>query len=341
MTTAVPRLDVIVPCYDYADLLTSCVTSVLAQDGVEVRVLVIDDASPDHTATVAEGLARSDSRVEVVRHDHNRGHLATFNHGLELVEADFVSLVSADDVVYPGALRRATQTLVTHESLGFVYGRAVGFSTRPPRARTGWSSTVHHRGDHWVRLRCRRGVNVISSPEVVVRTEVHRRVGGYEASLPHTADLHLWLRLASVADVAFLAGRPQAGYRIHSRSLQRTVHAGPRLDIAERLEMFRHLQRHAWADRLEGLEWLDLAQRALASEAFERAARALERRDVDDAEAFAALGYAARADPSDLHAHRRYERRRRRFHPVSVLSAGAQRRVKRSGAGLRHRYRGT
>jgi cellulose synthase/poly-beta-1,6-N-acetylglucosamine synthase-like glycosyltransferase len=41
------RIDIIIPCYNHGHFLYQCVDSVLGQVGVEVRVLVIDDASPD------------------------------------------------------------------------------------------------------------------------------------------------------------------------------------------------------------------------------------------------------------------------------------------------------
>ena len=54
------RIDVFIPCYKYGCFLYQCVNSVLDQAGVDVRVLVIDDASPDNTAEVAAALARED-----------------------------------------------------------------------------------------------------------------------------------------------------------------------------------------------------------------------------------------------------------------------------------------
>jgi glycosyltransferase involved in cell wall biosynthesis len=39
--------DIIIPSYNYASFLPDCVNSVLTQDEVETRVLIIDDASPD------------------------------------------------------------------------------------------------------------------------------------------------------------------------------------------------------------------------------------------------------------------------------------------------------
>src|SRR5205085_7222234 len=54
---AMAPADVIVPCYRYGHFLEGCVRSALAQTGVEDRVLVLDDASPDDTEAVGRRLA--------------------------------------------------------------------------------------------------------------------------------------------------------------------------------------------------------------------------------------------------------------------------------------------
>ena len=79
-----PSVSVIVPCYRYADVLQGCVSSILAQRGVDVRVLIIDDCSPDDTPAVASRLADADARVEYRRNEANLGLIATANEGLDV-----------------------------------------------------------------------------------------------------------------------------------------------------------------------------------------------------------------------------------------------------------------
>ena len=81
-------IDVIVPCYNYAHYLRECVESVLGQSHSDVRVLIIDDASPDDTANVAAALSAADARVAVITHERNKGHIATYNEGIEWAAAD-------------------------------------------------------------------------------------------------------------------------------------------------------------------------------------------------------------------------------------------------------------
>src|SRR5829696_4653329 len=87
-----PRVSVVVPCYRYGQFLPGAVASALDQDGVDVEVIVVDDASGDGSADVARGLASRDSRVRVRAHATNAGHIATYNEGLALATGDYVVL---------------------------------------------------------------------------------------------------------------------------------------------------------------------------------------------------------------------------------------------------------
>jgi glycosyltransferase involved in cell wall biosynthesis len=224
-----PRVSVVVPCYNYGRYLPECVGSVLSQPGVEVDVLVVDDASTDDSAAVAHRLAETDPRVRVIVNDPNKGHIATYNTGFAQVTGDYVLLLSADDALTPGALGRAAALLEANPGVGFAYGWSIPFSgdTLPPaRTRTrSWS--VWH-GRDWVSDRCRRGSNVIRSSDALVRRSVLEAVGGYREDLPHSGDFEWWLRAALVADVGMVCGVDQMYYRLHGENMSR-VHYGSAL----------------------------------------------------------------------------------------------------------------
>ena len=112
------------PSYNYASVLEDCVTSVLEQEGVDVRVLIVDDCSPDDTATVGRALAERDERVEFRSHEANVGLIGTANEGIEWAQGEFSLLLSADDLVTPGAFARAAEVMRRHPRVGLVYGQA-------------------------------------------------------------------------------------------------------------------------------------------------------------------------------------------------------------------------
>lgn len=78
-----PRISVIIPCYNAADCLQRAIASVQQQSFQDFEILVIDDASTDHTLIVAAKLAQEDDRIHILRQGNNQGPSAARNRGLE------------------------------------------------------------------------------------------------------------------------------------------------------------------------------------------------------------------------------------------------------------------
>jgi glycosyltransferase involved in cell wall biosynthesis len=220
---ALARIDVFIPCYNYGCFLHQCVNSVLDQAGVEVRVLVIDDASPDNTAEVAAALAREDPRVTVIRHSTNEGHINTYNEGIEWASADYMLLLSADDYLLPGALARATNLMDAHPEVGFTFGNVIELSDNG--TETPLKSIIEPTNDSGKRIlngceliELSGADDLVTTCSAVVRTELQKQLGGYRHELPHSGDMEMWLRFAAHASVGFIFAH-QGVYRRHSASM--------------------------------------------------------------------------------------------------------------------------
>jgi glycosyltransferase involved in cell wall biosynthesis len=271
-------VSVVIPCYNYGRFLDEAVSSVLdEQRGIDVRVLIIDDASTDDSADVAKKIAARDPRVEFTAHAVNKGHIATYNEGLlEWADSDYSAMLSADDLLTPGALRRATDLLNARPDVGFVYGYPLWFTHGAPlpQARTtvrGWSVWT---GQWWLERRFRAGYNSITSPEVVVRTSLQKRVGGYDARLPHTGDLEMWMRLAANADVGFVRGVDQAYHRTHGKNMMTSYTA--LTDLRQRRLAYEAILDH-YSERLTDATGVSrIMYRKLGREALWAAARAYD-----------------------------------------------------------------
>ncbi|HEY4094689.1 MAG TPA: glycosyltransferase family A protein [Baekduia sp.] len=280
----VPRrtVAVIVPTYNYAHLLAGCVRTVLDQEGVDVRVRIVDDQSPDDSAAVAAALVAADpDRVALHRNTTNQGLIRSANDGLAWaaeIGSDFVVLLSADDFLAPGALRRAVAIMEAEPGVGMVYGRAPYFREDSPFPDTGgaWTGTDVWAGRDWVDLRCRVGHNCISSPEVVVRTAVQQAIGGYDERCTHASDLNMWLRVGAISDIAYVRGVPQAVYRVHGSSMLRAEHSAMR-DLDERWKAFSSFFAGAGGSVVGAARLRERAGRALARQALWRASRAYDR----------------------------------------------------------------
>jgi glycosyltransferase involved in cell wall biosynthesis len=277
-----PTVSVVVPCHNYGRFLPACLGSILDQDGVDVRALVIDDASTDDSAQIAERLAAQDERIEVRRHATNHGHIATYNEGLlEWATGDYSVLISADDLLTPGALARATAILEAHPSVGFVYGPVVRWrDDQPlPEARVQATGTTVWPGQEWLRIVCGLAHTPVTSPEVVVRTAIQQRIGGYLPALPHTGDAEMWMRFALHSDVAYVRGADQAYYRFHANNM--TTERVPLVDLRQRKAAYDAVFEAYGNEIPDGARLADRVHRAMAKEALWRACRAYERRRMD------------------------------------------------------------
>lgn len=263
----------VIPCYNYGRYLAQSVASVLDQPGVDPRVIIVDDCSTDDSLEVATALAKVDSRITVIAHPSNKGHIATYNDGLDAVNTDYAILLSADDLLSPGALGRAVALMDAHPSVGMVYGQPMEFSGEPPtsdrdgRAPITWTTW---RGKAWIRLACLRGRNFILSPEVVMRTAVVRQIGGYNPEQPKSGDLEYWLRTATRWDVGRVNGRVQAFYRQHESNMHSVEYSTMSDDLRHRLLAFRSLEGTPHSSLV------GLSRRALAREALFLARRELD-----------------------------------------------------------------
>ncbi|MGK4579968.1 glycosyltransferase family 2 protein [Kitasatospora sp. HPMI-4] len=274
-------VSVVIPCYRYGHYLADCVSSALdGQPGVDVRVLIIDDASPDDSAEVARKLAAADPRIEVRVHETNKGHIATYNEGLlEWADGDYTVLLSADDRLTPGALTRAAALLDANPQVGFVYGHPIHFqhgSPLPP-ARTRLRGTTVFPGGWWLERRFKEAHGCITSPEVMVRTALQREVGGYDPELPHAGDVEMWMRLASRADVGYVRGVDQAYYRRHGENMSATEFGGQMDDLRQNKAAYDSVLAKC-GDRIpEARRLADTVNRKLARLALRRAVRAYDR----------------------------------------------------------------
>lgn len=216
-------VDVVVPCYNYARFLRQAVESAVFQDGVDVRVSIIDDCSSDATPQVGAQLAAEHKNVRFRRHALNLGHIPTFNEGIAELSADYFLLLSADDYLLPGALARATQLMDQRPDVAFVFGRAflMGEDLVPQRMVPVTKGIVPDRASV---LNSRRFVglssasNIVPTPTAIVRTSTQLAAGGYRSDLPHTGDMEMWLRLAAFGEVGYIDD-DQAVYRLHGTNM--------------------------------------------------------------------------------------------------------------------------
>lgn len=242
-----PEVTVVIPTRDRWPLLARALGCALGQRGVSVEVVVIDDGSKDETpARLAE--RAGEKRLRVVRNEHSCGVAAARNAGITMARGAWVAFLDDDDLWAPEKLRLQLAVAVATEA-SFVYARAVEVDEhlRP-------LATMYSPDPETLPRRLLAG-NVLPTPSAVAaRTDLVRRVGGFDEQLRVCADWDLWLRL-SQAGTGAECSQVLTAYVRHATSMLTTE--------AERVRPeFEHIRdKHAPAARAAGVEfgnlWLD------------------------------------------------------------------------------------
>jgi glycosyltransferase involved in cell wall biosynthesis len=237
---AAPRVSVIIPTRDRAELIAGAVRSALGQEGASVEVCVVDDGS-EPPAVLPADLAE---RVMLVRLESPRGAGAARNAALAATSGELVAFLDDDDVWLPGKLARQLQALEDDAiavACGFdLWDGAKLVASSLPRVPFDARELLAH--------------PCLWPSTVLARRSALEAAGGFDETLARVHDWALWLRLADLGEVAIvpevLVDRRWAPLPLD------TAHA-TRAMIASRIEERLARLPASEARRLRARRWVD------------------------------------------------------------------------------------
>jgi len=201
-------VSVVIPCYNRAGTIAQAVESALAQTRGFHELLVVDDASTDGSAEIAE---RAGARV--VRLTRNSGEPAARNAGMHTASGEAIAWLDSDDYWEPNHLETVVPLLERHPDAAVAASgvRIVG-------SRSGFWLGQIPEGPPSDVLRLAFYDWLTPSITTVVRRDALLSIGGFDESERYSVDFDAWLRLAR--NYRFVATRAATGnWRWHDAQL--------------------------------------------------------------------------------------------------------------------------
>jgi len=93
-----PTISVVVAFFNNEDDLGDCLDSIAAQTHPDLEVIMVDDASTDHSAEIARAKAAADPRFTLLQPEHG-GPGGARNRGVERARGEYLAFVDGDDVL--------------------------------------------------------------------------------------------------------------------------------------------------------------------------------------------------------------------------------------------------
>jgi len=196
-----PLVSVVMAVHDEEAEVAASVDSVLAQAGVTLELVIVDDGSGDGTARVLGGYA-ADPRVRVLQRPRS-GLTAALIAGCAAARGELIARQDAGDSSLPGRLARQARALAAdpRSVLASCHARVLapgGEAMHEVRPEPGWCRDIETHGG-------RDEVRTPLHPTMMFRRAAYEAAGGYRPQFALAQDVDLLLRLAEQGGHAVVA----------------------------------------------------------------------------------------------------------------------------------------
>lgn len=201
MSTSLPLVSVIIPCFNVENTIVRAIASVRAQDYPALEIIAVDDCSTDGTRRI---LAEQERLVSITRIslDRNEGAAAARNEGLKRAKGEYIAFLDADDEWLPTKLSKQMALITARPHMSFVAcdhalvdlgGRIYPLYDSelvPAEGSEAWRMLLAY--------------SFVATPTVVARRSAIEEVGGFDTALAIGEDQDLWIRLALIGEVGYV-----------------------------------------------------------------------------------------------------------------------------------------
>lgn len=211
-----PKVAVIVPSYRHAPYLHWRIDTILDQTYQDFELLVLDDASPDHSREIIESY-RGRPRVRIIHNAVNSGSVfRQWEKGINATDSDYVWMAESDDWADPKYLERMVPVLDAHPGVGLAYCQSwlVNRESQVNGHASCWTEDLDT--ERWKRdfiaagrEEMRRSLlvknTIPNASAVLMRRSVLAKTLPIDTSFRLCGDWMQWIRMLAEADIAFVA----------------------------------------------------------------------------------------------------------------------------------------
>lgn len=209
-----PLVTVYITCHNYGEFLSKAIDSVISQLYKNWELFIVNDASHDKTAIVAENyLQKYPNQIKVISNTSILGLQRNANNVLKLSKGRYIVRLDADDWFDEAAILLMVAKLESDEKIGIVYGNYFYTDEKGKIIDIEKQIFISEEND----------AESMPPPHgacTMVRVRLLKSVGGYSEDIIAQDGWELWYKILHHANAARLTA-PLFYYRQHQKSLSR------------------------------------------------------------------------------------------------------------------------
>lgn len=170
-----PEISIVIVSYNTADLIGSCLDSILSNDDLSIEIFVVDNASNDGSVALVK---RKYPTVQVIENVKNRGFAAANNQVLPQCKGKYIFFLNPDTEVVSDTFSKAISFMNTNPRVGLAGTKIIN-----PDGTLQWSVSYKYPGQKYTtnelsdlpgKIACVLGASMIA------RSELIKKIGGFD-----------------------------------------------------------------------------------------------------------------------------------------------------------------
>lgn len=125
-----PKISIIIPCYNVEEYLEECLDSVFKQTFKDFEVICVEDASTDDTKKILQQYGVKYKNIHIIYNAQNQGLAISRNIGLDAAKGDYIFFLDSDDSISKSCLSSLYQRIIQDKS-DIVFGQTKAYQENP------------------------------------------------------------------------------------------------------------------------------------------------------------------------------------------------------------------
>ncbi|MEG4166984.1 MULTISPECIES: glycosyltransferase [unclassified Microcoleus] len=210
---SVPKISVIIPCYNQGRYLYEALESVVKQTYQNFEVIIVNDGSTDNTQEVAEEFIRihPQYQIKLIAQANSGQPAIPRNRGISEAKGEYILPLDADDLIDPTMLEECLNLLETNTSVAIAYSDRQDF---------GESTQLIYAGNYdFSKLIYANHISYCT----LYRKTVWENIGGYRTNVKGCEDWDFWIAAGVRGYFGYRIPKPLFKYRNNHTGLYQEV----------------------------------------------------------------------------------------------------------------------
>ncbi len=237
-----PKVSIVLPCYNGAKYLRASLDSVLNQTFTDWELIFVNDCSSDNSGDIATEYATRDKRIRVINNKTNKKLPGTLNVGFDVARGQYLTWTSDDNICKPNWLSTLVQYLDTHPSADMVSA-----NTDLIDADGNVYGTLRKSGEMCTFRELAYKCNIGAA--FMYRASIAKKIGKYDEDMFCAEDYDYWVRIALAGQIDYI---PDNIYQYRAQPNSLTATQVPR--VLAKTTAIQNKYRREWINKLK-LSW--------------------------------------------------------------------------------------